>query len=142
MKDWTPNIARRHGLKETALLECILRHNRLLENFLGLPTEHLQSQIRTSVAGIGQIKIGSLFLCDEAETSIPVCLIGKPGGFSLERAAQHMKYGFERFPAMQCRTVVAQLLDDQTIALFELFGTPDAPRVIQEAHYVLTDKIG
>lgn len=140
VKDWTPGIARKHGLKDAALLECILRHNRLLENFLGLPTEHLQSHIRTSIAGFGQTEIGSLFLCDEAETSIPVCLIGKPGEFNLGKAAQHMRFGFDRFPDMQCRTVVAQLLDDHTVALFELFGTPKAPRVIQEAHYILTPR--
>lgn len=139
-EDETPRIARDFGMKGAPLLDCILRKNQILKKFLGSPVEHLQSQVRTSVTGVGQVEIGSLFFSEINGEVIPVCLIAKPGEFNLAKAAQSMKFAAEHYPEMDCKAVVAQLLSENRVALFELFGSPDAPRVLQEAHFTLASK--
>lgn len=140
VEDQTPRIVRDFGMKGAPLLDCILRKNQILESFLSAPVEHLQSHVRASVTGVGQVEIGSLFFSQSAGAIIPVCLIAKPGVFNLNKAAQAMKFASEHYGQLDCRPVVAQLLSDTKVALFELHGAPEEPRVLQEAHFTLTPR--
>ena len=138
VEDQTPSVARDFGMKGSPLLDYILRKNLILEQFLGSPVEHLQSHVRASVTGVGQVEIGSLFFSQTGDAIIPVCLVAKPGAFNLNKASQTMKYSSEHYGRLDCRAVVAQLLSDTKVALFELHGSPETPRVLQEAHFTLT----
>lgn len=140
VEDQTPSIVRDFGMKGAPLLECMLRKNQILASFLGAPVEHLQSHVRASVTGIGQVEIGSLFFSPENDTITPVCLVARPGEFNLNKASQAMKFAAEHYSQLDCRLVVAQLLTDRKIALFELYGSPERPRVLQEAHFSLAPR--
>lgn len=137
LEDQTPKAAREFGMKGAPLLDCILRNNEILKEFLGSTVEHLQSQVRTNVSGVGQVEVGSLFYCEIDEAIIPVTLVAKSGEFNLNKAAQSMKFAAVHHPELNCRPVVAQLLSDRKIALFELTGSSEAPRVLQETHFTL-----
>lgn len=137
VEDQTPSIARDFAMKGAPLLECILRKNQILESFLSSPVEHLQSHVRASVTGVGQVEIGSLFFGPTDGTIVPVCLIAKPGEFNLTKVTQAMKFASEHYGELNCRPIVAQLLSDSKVALFELYGTPESPQVLQEAHFSL-----
>ena len=139
-EDETPRIARDFGMKGAPLLDCILRKNQILKKFLGSPVEHLQSQVRASVKGVGQVEVGSLFFSDINGEVIPVCLIAKPGEFNLAKAAQNMRFAAAHYPEMDCRPVVAQLLSEKRVALFELSGSPETPHVLHEAHFSLAPR--
>ena len=135
--DETPIIARNFGMKGAPLLELILRKNRILKQFLSSPIEHLQSHVRASVTGVGQVEIGSLFFSQSYGVIVPICLVAKPGQFNLNKATQAMKFASEHYGRLDCRPVVAQLLSENKVALFELHGSPETPRVLQEVHFTL-----
>lgn len=140
IEDETPSIVQDFGMKGASLLDCILRKNLILDQFLGSPVEHLQSHVRASVKGVGQVEIGSLFFSQIENAIMPVCLVAKPGAFNLSKATQAMKFASEHYGRLDCRPVVAQLLADSKVALFELTGSPETPCVLQEAHFTLTPK--
>ncbi len=55
--DATPEIIGAYALNDEQALLARVRYNRLIDVFLGVTAYSLQSHMRTSVAGIGQIEI-------------------------------------------------------------------------------------
>ena len=60
--DATPGVVARYSLSDEQALLARLRYNRLVDIFTGVACYSLQSHLRTSVAGIGQIETDEVYV--------------------------------------------------------------------------------
>jgi len=74
---------------------------------------------------------------------IPVQAKGGNDKISVVQAKQDMGYCAERFPELICRTISAQFMNNNLIAMFELMLEDGEVRVVDEKHYklVLADQV-
>lgn len=136
----TPEIVRAFAQNDEQALLTIIRYNRLVDIFLGLTTFSLQNHLRTTVKGIGQIEIDEVYIGIDRygrQHVIPVqAKIGRDQ-IGVVQPAQDIAFARQRFPNMQCRSVSAQFMKNDVIALMELGINDDQVIVIDEQHYKL-----
>ena len=138
--DATPEIIGIYALSDEQALLAKLRYNRLLDIFLGITTYSLQNHLRTSVRGIGQIEIDEIYVGVDrhgAQYVLPVQAKGGNDQLGSVQAKQDLACCAEKFPALICRPIAAQFMDDERIAIFELTLEGDQVRVVDECHYQL-----
>jgi hypothetical protein len=138
--DATPQIISACALTDEQALLAKLRYNRLVDLFLGLTAYSLQSHLRTTVAGIGQIEIDELYVGVNragCQFIIPVQAKGSRDGIGAVQARQDIAFCAQRYAELVCRPLAAQFLCEDVIALFELTQDGDAVRVVEEKHYRL-----
>lgn len=138
--DATPEIIRRYALNDEQALLAILRYNRLVDTFTGTTCYSLQSHLRTSVQGIGQVETDELY--------IGVSKTGEQFIFPLQAKGARDKVGIiqleqdfalceSKFPTLTCRPLAAQFMHDDLIALFEFERSEDKICIKDEKHYRL-----
>ena len=136
----TPEIISAYALSDEQALLAKVRYNRLIDIFLGITTYSLQNHLRTTVTGIGQIEIDEMYVGldrNGAHYVIPVQAKGGNDQLSAVQAKQDLACCKEKFPALICRSVSAQFMDDSRIAMFELTVESDHVLVVDEKHYKL-----
>lgn len=138
--DATPEIIAAYALTDEQALLAKVRYNRLVDIFLSIVTYSLQSHLRTSIAGYGQIEIDEIYVGVDVigrQFIVPVQAKGGKDRHSVVQTKQDMLFCEERYPSLGCRAVSAQFMADDLIAMFEL-GIEDGKVVIQqERHYRL-----
>lgn len=138
--DATPEIIRRYALNDEQALLAILRYNRLVDTFTGTTCYSLQSHLRTSVQGIGQVETDELY--------IGVSKTGEQFIFPLQAKGARDKVGIiqleqdfalceSKFPTLTCRPLAAQFMQDDVIALFEFERSEGKVCIKEEKHYRL-----
>ena len=140
LPDATPELIRAYALDDEQALLAIVRYNRLIDTFLGLTTYSLQNHLRTTVKEIGQIEIDELYVgLDEhgCHYVIPVQAKRANDQVGIVQVTQDILLVNEKFPGLRCRAIVAQPLNEQIVALFELSLRDDEIEVVKEAHYRL-----
>jgi len=138
--DATPEIIAGYALSDEQALLAKVRYNRLVDVFLGITTYSLQSHLRTSVEGIGQIEIDEVYVGLDRKGRhfvVPVQAKGGSDKLSPVQAKQDIACCEEKFPGLICRAISAQFMTDDMIALFELTLEDGAIKVVDEAHYRL-----
>jgi hypothetical protein len=138
--DATPEIIGAYALSDEQALLAKLRYNRLIDTFLGITTYSLQNHLRTSVKGIGQIEIDEVYVGVDrhgAHYVLPVQAKGGNDQLGSVQAKQDLACCAEKFPALICRPIAAQFMDDERIAIFELTLEGDQVKVVDECHYQL-----
>lgn len=138
--DATPEIIGNYALSDEQALLAKVRYNRLIDIFLGVTAYSLQNHLRTTVKGIGQIEIDEVYVGldrNGAHYVIPVQAKGGNDQLSVVQAKQDMACCKEKFPALICRSVSAQFMDDSRIAMFELTVEDDHVLIVDERHYKL-----
>jgi len=138
--DSTPEIIATYALGDEQALLARVRYNRLIDIFLGVTAYSLQSHMRTAVAGIGQIEIDEVYVAldrDGVHYIVPVQAKGGKDQLSVVQTKQDLAWCAERFPTLVCRTVSAQFMGDERIAMFELLIEDGRVRVAAEKHYRL-----
>lgn len=145
--DATPEIIGAYALNDEQALLARVRYNRLIDVFLAVTAYSLQSHMRTSVAGIGQIEIDEVYVGLDrhgVQYVIPVQAKGGKDQLSVVQTKQDLACCAEKFPDLVCRTVSAQFMDDERIAMFELTVQDGRVCVVDEKHYRLVpaDQIG
>lgn len=138
--DATPELIQLYALDDEQALLAIVRYNRLIDIFLGLATYSLQSHLRSTVKGIGQIEIDELYIgLDKrgCHYAIPVQAKGGKDQIGVVQTAQDIRYCEQTFPGVRCRPVAAQFMEEGVISLFELGLKGDEVKVIEERHYKL-----
>lgn len=138
--DATPEIISKYALSDEQALLAKVRYNRLIDIFLGITTYSLQSHLRTSVEGIGQIEIDEVYVGLDRKGRhfvVPVQAKGGNDKLSPVQTKQDIACCEEKFSDLVCRAVSAQFIDDDLIALFELTIEEGAIKVVDEAHYRL-----
>lgn len=138
--DATPEIISAHALSDEQALLAKVRYNRILDIFLGIATYSLQNHLRTSVGGIGQVEIDEIYVGIDrngCQYVIPVQAKGGKDQLSVVQTQQDLLCCAEKFPELMCRSVSAQFMADDLIAIFELAVAYDEIKIVEEKHYRL-----
>jgi hypothetical protein len=117
-----------------------IRYNRLIDIFTGLVCYSLQSHMRTSVKGIGQIETDEIYVgIDQrgAHYVIPVEAKGRTESVGIVQIEQGFAVCEAKFPEAICIPVAAQLMRDNAIALFAFEETERGLAVSLERQYLL-----
>ncbi len=124
---------------EQALLTKI-RYNRLIDIFLGITAYSLQNHLRTTVTGVGQIEIDEIYVAINSNGLhyiIPVQAKAGNDQLSVVQTKQDIGYCSEKFPQLICRSISAQFLEKNLIAMFELAMHEGEVKTVQQKHYKL-----
>lgn len=138
--DATPEIITAHSLSDEQALLAKVRYNRLIDIFLGMATYSLQNHLRTSVKGVGQVEIDEIYVGldrNGCQYVIPVQAKGGSDQLSVVQTKQDLDCCKEKFTNLVCRSVSAQFISDDLIALFELTLEDEMVKVLEERHYRL-----
>lgn len=144
--DATPEIINRYMSGDEQALLTKIRYYRLLDIFLGITAYSLQNHLRTTVTGVGQIEIDEIYVgvnCNGEQFIIPVKAKSGNDQLSVVQTKQDIGYCTEKFPELTSRSISAQFMRNNLIALFELTIDEGEVKISQEKHYklVLADQI-
>lgn len=138
--DATPGIISKYAFSDEQALLARVRYNRLIDVFLGIACYSLQNHLRTTVTGMGQVETDEIYVgVDKSGSHYVVPVQAKGGADKLNRVQieQDIAVCAEKLPALICRPVGAQFMEDELIALFEFEQQGDDVRVTSEKHYQL-----
>lgn len=142
--DNTPEIISKYSLNDEQAVLARIRHNRLIDIFLGVAAFPLQSHLRTKIENYGQIEIDELYVAIDSfgvHYIIPVQAKTITDTIGAIQAIQDTIFcnTHELFRLCITRPVAAQSIDAKTIALFELNYDGNDVSIVQEQHYNLVD---
>jgi hypothetical protein len=145
--DATPEIIAAYALSDEQALLAKVRYNRLIDIFLGIAGYSLQNHLRTTVSGIGQIEIDEIYVGLDRhgrQYILPVQAKGGSDQLSVVQTKQDISCCAEKFPNLICRSISAQFMASDLIAMFELTLEDGHVKVVDEKHYRLvpSDQIG
>lgn len=138
--DSTPEIVSKYSMNDEQSLLAKVRYNRLIDIFLGITTYSLQNHLRTTVDSVGQVEIDELYVGVDSrgcQYILPVQAKGGSDKLSPVQTGQDLDFCASKFPALVCRAISTQFIDDGRIAMFELRRDGDEVRLVQEKHYRL-----
>ncbi len=138
--DSTPEVVRRYALTDEQALLAILRYNRLIDIFTGVTCYSLQSHLRTSVQGIGQVETDEIYVgisTSGEQFIIPVQAKGAKDSIGIVQVEQDLGVCESKYPTLRCRPLAAQFVQDDLIALFELTMSKGEVAIKDEKHYRL-----
>lgn len=141
--DATPGVIARYSLTDEQALLAKLRYNRLIDIFTGLACYSFQSHLRTSVPDIGQVETDEIYIGIDkrgAHFILPVQAKGKADKIGIVQIEQDFALCARNFSGLVCRSIAAQLMENQLIALFELKqNVKEGIRISAERHYRLVN---
>jgi hypothetical protein len=138
--DSTPEIIDMYSSGDEQALLTKIRYNRIIDLFLGITAYSLQNHLRTTVKGIGQIEIDEIYIgINNLGKHFVIPVQAKAGNdqISIVQTKQDIQYCAEKFPDIICRSISAQFMDNNLIAIFELTLEDSEVKVIDEKHYKL-----
>jgi hypothetical protein len=145
--DSTPEIVAAWAQSDEQALLAKVRYNRLIDLFLGVVAYSLQNHLRTTVKDMGQIEIDELYVGVNRtgrQFAIPVQAKGGSDRLGAVQTMQDIACCAEKFPNLVCRSISAQFMADDVIAMFELTVQKGQVKIVEEKHYLLvpSDRIG
>jgi hypothetical protein len=138
--DSTPGVIGMYALNDEQALLAILRYNRLVDIFTGVACYSLQSHLRTTVPGLGQVETDEIYIgLDKrgAHYVFPVQAKGGNDSLNVVQIEQDIAVCAAKFPSLICRPIAAQFMQDDLIALFELEDGEHGVSISAEKHYRL-----
>jgi hypothetical protein len=138
--DATPGVIVSYSLNDEQSLLAKLRYNRLIDVFTGLVCYSLQSHLRTTLGAGSQIETDEVYVgLDKrgAHYVIPVQAKGRKDKIGVVQIEQDVEMCSIKFPRLICRSIAAQYMDQNLIALFEFEQTSEGIKVSSEKHYRL-----
>jgi hypothetical protein len=138
--DSTPGVIGMYALNDEQALLAILRYNRLVDIFTGVACYSLQSHLRTTVPGLGQVETDEIYIgLDKrgAHYVFPVQAKGGNDSLNVVQIEQDIAVCAAKFPSVICRPIAAQFMQDDLIALFELEDGEQGVSISAEKHYRL-----
>lgn len=138
--DSTPGVIERYALSDEQALLAKLRYNRLIDIFTGVTCYSLQSHLRTTAPGVGQVETDELYIGLDRRGVHYVFPVQAKGGRdkqSIVQIEQDMAICRHKFAALVCRPVAAQFMSNEVIALFEIAQQDQRIVVVSERHYQL-----
>ena len=139
--DGTPGLIRLHARGDEQALLAIIRYNRLLDIFLRIACYSLQSHLRTTVRGVGQVETDEMYVGIDrrgAHYVVPVQAKGGKDRLGIVQIEQDFAVCDAHFSELICRPVGAQFVEPNLIALFEFQRDGDGRvSVLEEKHYRL-----
>ena len=112
--------------------------------FTGVTCYSLQNHLRTTVRGVGQVETDELYV-DVDKRGVhyvfPVQAKGGKDELGVVQIEQDLALGKEKYPDLVCRSIAAQFMAGDVIALFEFAvddtGEGEEVRKVDERHYRL-----
>lgn len=118
--DATPGIIAMYALSDEQALLAKLRYNRLLDIFTGVTCYSLQSHLRTSVKGVGQIETDEVYVGVDkrgAHYVFPVQAKGAKDKISVVQIEQDFAMCASKFPDLICRPIAAQFMTEASVRI-------------------------
>ena len=140
--DATPGIVAMYSESDEQSLLARLRYNRLLDVFLGITCYSLQNHLRTTVEELGQVETDEIYVGIDKRGShyvVPVQAKSEKDQIGRVQLEQDIALCSQRWQELTCRPVAAQMVDPNTIALFEFELQDDEVKIVSEKHYQLVD---
>ena len=140
--DATPGIVAWHSESDEQSLLARLRYNRLIDVFLGITCYSLQNHLRTTVEGIGQVETDEIYVGIDrrgAQYIIPVQAKSERDQIGRVQLEQDIALCEQRWSSLICRPVAAQMMENDTLALFEFELQDDEVRIVSEKHYQIVE---
>lgn len=138
--DATPGIITKYALGDEQALLAIVRFNRLIDIFTGLTCYSLQNHLRTTVPDMGQVEVDEIYIGVDkrgAHYIIPVQAKGHNDKLGVVQIEQDFALAAAKFPALKCKAIAAQFMNNGAIALFELEMNDEQVAIASEKHYRL-----
>lgn len=137
--DSSPAIVKAMRLDDEQSLLAQIRYNHLISIFTGTESHTLQSHLRTSVKGVGQVETDEIYVgsSKEGECIIPVQAKRGKDKIGLTQIEQDFLLCKEKFGSMRCRAIACQFMEDAKVAFFEFACSNGIIRLVQEKHYQL-----
>lgn len=138
--DSTPGLVLKYALTDEQALLAKLRYNRMLDIFTGIACYSLQNHLRTTVPGIGQVETDELYVGVDKNGSHYIMPVQAKGGrdeLNVVQIEQDILLCRHKYPDLVCRSIAAQFIDRETIAIFEFMLVDDAVKKLGERHYKL-----
>ena len=120
-----------------------IRYNRLIDVFLGIICYSLQNHLRTTVEEIGQVETDEIYVRIDRRGSqyiIPIQAKSERDHIGRVQLEQDIALCEQRWNSLICRPVAAQVMENDTIALFEFELQDDEVRIVSERHYQLVEQ--
>ena len=140
--DATPGEIGKYKLNDEQALLAKLRYNWPIDIFTGLTCYSLQNHLRTTVPNMGQVETDEIYIGIDkrgAHYVIPVQAKGGADKIGIVQIEQDLAVCESKFPGLICRSIAAQFMEEDIIALFECERTEEGIRVSVEKHYRLVD---
>ena len=138
--DATPGIIARYAFGDEQGLLVKLRYNRLIDIFTSVTCYSLQNHLRTTVPDMGQVETDEIYVgLDQfgAHYIFPVQAKGGTDQLGIVQIEQDFALCANKFPALICRPIAAQFMEDNLIALFSFETTENGIAISDEKHYRL-----
>ena len=138
--DSTPGVIAMYALSDEQSLLAKLRYNRLIDIFTGVTCYSLQSHLRTTAPGMGQIETDEVYVGVDrrgAHFVFPVQAKGGSDVLSIVQIEQDVAMCSVKFKGLICRPVAAQFVEDNLIALFGFEESDQGVSITSEKHYRL-----
>jgi hypothetical protein len=138
--DSTPGVIAKYALSDEQAILAKVRYNRLVDIFTGVACYSLQSHLRTTVPGMGQVETDELYVGVDKKGIhyiFPVQAKGGADRLSIVQIEQDFALCASKFPSLICRPVAAQFMQDKVIAMFEFEQAAEGITVCCEKHYKL-----
>jgi len=138
--DATPGVIEMYALSDEQALLAKLRYNRLVDIFTGVTCYSLQSHLRTTVPGVGQVETDEVYVGVDRKGVHFVFPVQAKGGndrLSTVQIEQDLAMCAHKFAGLICRPIAAQFMPGKLIALFELALSDGGIAVACEKHYRL-----
>lgn len=138
--DATPGMISRFALSDEQLLLAKIRSNRLIDHFTGFICYSLQTHLRTTIRGIGQVETDEIYIGIDKRGElyiVTVHAISKNKKDGTTRIEQDIAVCASKFPGLIAHNIAAQFIGNNRIALIELDQTKEGIRIASEKHYKL-----
>jgi hypothetical protein len=138
--DATPGIIAKYALSDEQAVLAKLRYNRLVDIFTGVTCYSLQSHLRTTVSGMGQVETDELYVgVDQrgAQYVFPIQAKGGADKLGIIQIEQDFAMCAAKFPALICRPIAALFIQENLIALFAFEEEKNGIAISAEKHYRL-----
>lgn len=138
--DATPGVISMYALSDEQALLAIVRYNRLIDIFTGITCYSLQSHLRTSIPGIGQVETDEIYVGIDQRGShyvFPVQAKGGRDSLGIIQIEQDFALCSHKYPDLICIPIAAQFMDDDVIAMFSFEESSNGIKVSNEKHYIL-----
>jgi hypothetical protein len=138
--DATPAIVSRYSLNDEQSLLAKVRYNRLVDIFTGVTCYSLQNHLRTTVEALGQIETDEIYVGVDrhgAQYVFPVQAKGGTDRLNIVQIEQDFAVCAQKFPELICRSIAAQFMGSDLIALFMFEMGEEGIVLLDEKHYRL-----
>jgi len=137
--DSTPALINLYRQSDEQALLAIIRYNRLVDVFTRLSCFSVQSHLRTSLQGTGQVEIDELYVGIDrrgAHYVLPIEVKSAFDRLGVPQVENMFALAAERFPHLIARPLGAQFVEGDVIAMFEfeLGEAGQGPVVSLERH--------